>query len=51
MIYNRETDVTYGLTIEGGVRRLKQLPDGDIIALIEHSDIRKSIGQIIKISK
>ena len=27
MIDNRETDVTYGLTIEGGVRRLKQLPE------------------------
>ena len=50
MKYNRDTDETYGLNIEGRVRTIKQLPSGDIIALIERNDIRKSNGKIIRIS-
>ena len=50
MKYNRETDVTFGLNVEGRVRTVKQLPSGNIIALIERNDIRKTNGVIIKIS-
>jgi glucose/arabinose dehydrogenase len=50
MKYNRDTDETYGLNIEGRVRTIKQLPSGDMIALIERSDLRKSNGKIIRIS-
>lgn len=49
MKYNRDTDETFGLTIEGRVRTIKQLPSGDIIALIERNDIRTSNGKIIRI--
>lgn len=49
MLYNRETDETYGLNIEGRVRTVKQLPGGDIIALIERNDLRKSNGKIVRI--
>lgn len=51
MIYNRETDETYGLNIEGRVRTIKQLPSGDIIALIERNHLKKSNGKVIRISK
>lgn len=51
MKYNRATDETFGLNIEGRVRTIKQLPSGDIIALIERNDLDKSNGLIIKISK
>lgn len=50
MKYNRDSDETFGLNIEGRVRTIKQLPSGDIIALIERNDLRKSNGKIIKIS-
>lgn len=50
MKYNRDTDETFGLNIEGRVRTIKQLPSGDIIALIERNDISKSNGKIIRIS-
>ena len=49
MKYNRETGETYGLNIEGRVRTLKALPNGDIIALLERNDLRKSNGKIIRI--
>jgi glucose/arabinose dehydrogenase len=51
MIYNRETDETFGLNIEGRVRTIKQLPSGDFIALIERNDLRKSNGKIVRIGK
>lgn len=51
MKYNRETDETFGLNIEGRVRTIKQLPSGDIIALIERNDLTQSNGMIIRISK
>ncbi|MEZ4961930.1 MAG: PQQ-dependent sugar dehydrogenase [Saprospiraceae bacterium] len=50
MKYNRDADETYGLNIEGRVRTIKQLPGGDIIALIERNNLRKSNGKIIRIS-
>ncbi|MCB0655213.1 MAG: PQQ-dependent sugar dehydrogenase [Saprospiraceae bacterium] len=50
MKYNRQTGETSGLTIEGRVRTIKQLPGGDIIALIERNDLRKANGFIIRIS-
>lgn len=50
MKYNRETDETYGLKIEGRVRTIKQLPSGDIIALIERNDLNQSNGMIVRIS-
>lgn len=50
MKYNRETHETFGLTIEGRVRTIKQLPSGDIIALIERNDMSTSNGKIIRIS-
>lgn len=50
MKYNRETDETFGLNIEGRVRTIKQLPSGDIIALIERNDLTKSNGMIVRIS-
>jgi glucose/arabinose dehydrogenase len=51
MKYDRDTHETYGLNIEGRVRTIKQLPSGDIIALIERSNTGKSNGKIIRISK
>ncbi|MFK7922431.1 MAG: PQQ-dependent sugar dehydrogenase [Bacteroidia bacterium] len=51
MKYNRKTDETFGLNIEGRVRTIKQLPSGDIIALIERNDLNQSNGMIIRISK
>ena len=49
MKYNRETNQTYGLNIEGRVRTIKQLPSGDIIALIERNHLHKANGKIIRI--
>lgn len=51
MKYNRETDETLGLNIEGRVRTIKQLPSGDIIALIERNDLEQANGFIIRISE
>lgn len=51
MKYNRETDETFGLNIEGRVRTIKQLPSGDIIALIERNDLNQSNGMIVRIGK
>lgn len=51
MKYNRKTNETFGLNIEGRVRTIKQLPSGDIIAAIERNDLSKSNGMLIKISK
>ena len=51
MKYNRATRETYGLEIEGRVRTIKQLPSGDIIALIERNDLNQSNGLIVKIKK
>lgn len=51
MKYNRKTKETYGLDIEGRVRTIKQLPGGDILALIERNDLRKSNGMVVRISK
>ncbi|NJB72082.1 glucose/arabinose dehydrogenase [Saonia flava] len=49
MKYNRETNETYGLDIEGRVRTLKQLPSGDILALIERNNLNQANGQIVRI--
>jgi aldose sugar dehydrogenase len=49
MKYNHKTGETFGLSIKGRVRTVKQLPGGDIIALIERSDLRKANGKIIRI--
>ena len=49
MKYNRESDETFGLAIEGRVRTIQQLPSGDFLALIERNDLTKSNGMIIKI--
>ena len=51
MKYNRETGETFGLTIEGRVRTIKQLPSGDLIALIERNDTNQSNGMIVRISE
>jgi len=51
MKYNRDTGDTFGLTIEGRVRTIKQLPNGDLIALIERNDLNQSNGMIVKISQ
>jgi glucose/arabinose dehydrogenase len=50
MKYDRATDETFGLNIEGRVRTIKQLPSGNIIALIERNDLNQSNGKIIRIS-
>ena len=50
MKYNRKTKETFGLNIEGRVRTIKQLPSGDIIALVERNDTQKSNGIVIRIS-
>ena len=51
MKYNRETQETFGLNIEGRVRTIKQLPSGDIIALIERNDLRLTNGLIVIIRR
>lgn len=51
MKYNRETDETFGLKIEGRVRTIQQLPSGDIIALIERNDLEKANGFIVRIKE
>ncbi|MEO6282755.1 MAG: PQQ-dependent sugar dehydrogenase [Dyadobacter sp.] len=51
MKYNRATDKTFGLKIEGRIRTIKQLPSGDFIALIERSNLTDSNGKIIRIKK
>lgn len=50
MKYNRTTDETYCLNIEGRVRTIKQLPSGDIIALIERTNTNKTDGKIVRIT-
>ena len=50
MKYNHETNETFGLNIEGRIRTIKQLPSGDIIALIERNNIHKTNGVVIRIS-
>lgn len=47
--YDFENNKTYGLKIEGRVRTLKQLPSGDILALVERNDTRKSNGYILRL--
>ena len=47
--YNRDTDQTVALPIEGRVRTIKQLPGGDIVALLERNDLNTSNGKIIRI--
>ena len=50
MKYDPATKATYGLMIEGRVRTIRQLPGGDIIALIERNDIEKTNGVVVRIS-
>jgi glucose/arabinose dehydrogenase len=47
--YDRDTNETYGLNIEGRVRTIKQLPSGDLIALIERSNTKLSNGKVVRI--
>ncbi|MCP9236036.1 PQQ-dependent sugar dehydrogenase [Lewinella sp. JB7] len=49
MRFNRKTGETFGLNIEGRVRTIKQLPGGDIIALIERNDLTKANGIVVRI--
>lgn len=49
--FNRETGITEGLPITGRIRTLKQLPSGDILALIEKDNINNSNGYILRIGK
>lgn len=51
MKYNRENDETVGLPIEGRVRTIKQLPSGDIIALIERNDLNQANGMIVRLGR
>ncbi|MEO1051747.1 MAG: PQQ-dependent sugar dehydrogenase [Bacteroidota bacterium] len=48
--FDRNTGETFGLDLEGRVRTIKQLPGGDIIALIERSHPTLSNGRIVRIS-
>ncbi len=48
--YNRETGKTMGLNVTGRVRTIKQLPSGDMIALIERTSPEQSNGKIVRIS-
>ncbi|MEL7530186.1 MAG: PQQ-dependent sugar dehydrogenase [Bacteroidota bacterium] len=50
MKYDRETDETFGLKVEGRVRTIKQLPSGDLIALIERNHLDKANGLLVRIS-
>ncbi len=50
MKYDRNTKETFGLDLEGRVRTIKQLPGGDLIALLERNDLGKSNGAIVRIS-
>ena len=50
MKYNHKIGTTFGLNIEGRVRTIKQLPSGDLIALIERNDLRTRNGLVIRIS-
>lgn len=49
MKYDRQTQKTFGLKVEGRVRTIKQLPGGDLIALVERSDLSQANGKIIRI--
>lgn len=51
MKYNHTSKETFGLPIEGRVRTLAQLPSGDILALIERNDLRKTNGKLVRISR
>lgn len=48
--YNRDTDETFNLELEGRIRTIRQLPGGDIIAAIERTDTDKTDGKIVRIS-
>lgn len=48
--YKPETQETFGLDLQGRVRTLKQLPNGDILALIERSEIGEEDGKLIRIT-
>lgn len=49
MKYNRDTDETFGMNIEGRVRTIRQLPGGDIILLIERSDRKQTNGKLVRV--
>ncbi|NHE58590.1 PQQ-dependent sugar dehydrogenase [Cyclobacterium plantarum] len=49
MKYNPETQETVALNVTGRVRTIKQLPGGDLLALVERNDLRRANGKIIKI--
>lgn len=51
MKFDPDTHTTWSLDVEGRVRTLLQLPDGDILALIERNDLRKTNGLIVKIGR
>ena len=49
MKYDRATKETVGLNVEGRVRTLRQLPGGDILALVERNDLTQSNGMLLRI--
>ncbi len=51
MKYNRETKETFGLDLGGRVRTIKQLPSGDLIALIERNHLDKANGMLVRIGE
>jgi glucose/arabinose dehydrogenase len=50
MKYKPETETTFSLNITGRIRTIKQLPSGNIIALIERNNVYKTNGLIVRIS-
>ncbi len=51
MKFNRETGETFGTEIEGRVRTLRQLPGGDILALVERNDLTQANGMLLRIGR
>lgn len=49
MKYNRDTDKTVALNVEGRIRTIKQLPGGDIVALMERTNLDQLNGKIVRI--
>jgi glucose/arabinose dehydrogenase len=51
LLYNRDTDVTTALPIIGRVRTVRQLPGGDILALVERDNLAtQPNGKILRMS-
>ena len=50
MRFDLKTGKTHGINVDGRVRTVKQLPGGDLIALIGRNDLRKTNGKVVRIS-